>query len=525
MRPICRFFNSARGCRNGDTCNFRHAEVKEGDPKRLFSGGGLGDAAPCRYFAADSWCPYGERCWYSHKSLKQPKVNQTRKTAGQALVAAQEVPTPEQQQADKVKEEGNALYRAGKFEEAISHYTSAIGSSLPGAEHYPHTFCSGIYDAEPTYYTNRAAAYISQKQFPLALADCEKARTLQASKPDVKTLLRYARCQLALGATTSALGTLQMARKAQPGIGKVADYKSLKEKADKMQRLSREVGDARRDKRWKSGLHLIMYLLGMLECRYEDTTPHILVWDVEFQIATRLFQQALDTLNTLVGREEKNVEYLELKARAQFFLNRPAEAVATLKKALQIKKDDCNLLTLLLRVQSCETSKEDGNRAFRKDDWTIAAGKYTAALQSVGSSSADGDGGIMRAILLSNRAAAYAKMGAGKLAAALDDLEESVRLHPQNWKAFRSLGRLWVMKGQWKNAARDFKSAIEILSDMMGANAAARRELEEELQKAKIELKCGSKRSHYGEQFCLFYDKVAELSLRSSQCVSNAILR
>jgi Zinc finger C-x8-C-x5-C-x3-H type (and similar) len=137
-RPICRFFNSARGCRNGDACKFQHVLAKENDLKRLSSEGGLADAAPCRNFAEKGWCPYGERCWYSHKPLVQPKVKLKHQAAGQAPVVTQgalqpkvaEPPSPEQQRADQVKEEGNVLYRAGNYEEAVSRYTSTLGSQI-----------------------------------------------------------------------------------------------------------------------------------------------------------------------------------------------------------------------------------------------------------------------------------------------------------------------------------------------------------------------------------------------------------
>lgn len=145
-RPICRFFNSGRGCRNGDACNFRHVLVKENDSRQLSSEGGLTDTAPCRNFAEAGWCPYGERCWYSHKLSKQSKNKPKNKTSGQVPAAAQgalppqaaDSPDPEQHLADQVNDEGNELYQAGKYEEAISHYTSAIGSSSLGAEHDPH---------------------------------------------------------------------------------------------------------------------------------------------------------------------------------------------------------------------------------------------------------------------------------------------------------------------------------------------------------------------------------------------------
>jgi len=145
-RPICRFFNSSRGCRNGDACNFRHVLVNDNDPKRS-SKVGLADPGPCRNFAKTGRCAYGERCWYSHKTSIESKEKPKRKTVAQVpsavrealLPKAAEPPGPEQQRADKVKEEGNALYRAGNYEEAIARYTSAIGPSSLGAEHNLHS--------------------------------------------------------------------------------------------------------------------------------------------------------------------------------------------------------------------------------------------------------------------------------------------------------------------------------------------------------------------------------------------------
>ena len=101
--------------------------------------------------------------------------------------------------------------------------------------------------------------------------------------------------------------------------------------------------NARRDQRWESGVYMFSPPLGMLEGQYEDTAPHLIVWDMEFRIATQRFQSALETLKMLLEKREKNVESLMFKGRALFLLNRPAEA-------------------LLLRIQGCGPSKENGHR-------------------------------------------------------------------------------------------------------------------------------------------------------------------
>lgn len=54
-------------------------------------------------------------------------------------------------------------------------------------------------DKEPNYLTNRAACYMALKRYKAALEDCQSAAQLQRTNPQPKTLLRLARCQLALG--------------------------------------------------------------------------------------------------------------------------------------------------------------------------------------------------------------------------------------------------------------------------------------------------------------------------------------
>lgn len=87
-RAICWFYNSARGCRNGNACNFRHVQELSSEDD------GLAAAAPCRNFARVGYCSFGERCWYSHEPQMQPEVEQKREIAGQAPVAAQEAALP-----------------------------------------------------------------------------------------------------------------------------------------------------------------------------------------------------------------------------------------------------------------------------------------------------------------------------------------------------------------------------------------------------------------------------------------------
>jgi DnaJ family protein C protein 7 len=122
--------------------------------------------------------------------------------------------------AEQVKEQGNTAFKAKNYSEAIDLYSKAIGTCssvcqlllmADSAEPW-----LDLTSTEPAYFTNRAAAYMALKKFKPALADCQQAASLQSSSPSTKTLIRLARCQLALASSVAALSTLRTVLELEP---------------------------------------------------------------------------------------------------------------------------------------------------------------------------------------------------------------------------------------------------------------------------------------------------------------------
>ncbi|OAD61432.1 Mitochondrial import receptor subunit TOM70 [Eufriesea mexicana] len=84
------------------------------------------------------------------------------------------------EKAQKLKAEGNELFKIGKYDEAISHYNNAI--KICPIENT---------EALATFYQNRAAAYEQLKKYSSVKADCTKA--LELNPRYAKALLRRAR--------------------------------------------------------------------------------------------------------------------------------------------------------------------------------------------------------------------------------------------------------------------------------------------------------------------------------------------
>lgn len=86
------------------------------------------------------------------------------------------------------------------------------------------------------------------------------------------------------------------------------------------------------------------------------------------------------------------------------------EAQDQVQYALKLVPNHPPARALLRRINLVHRLKEEGNTAFKAQDYELAILKYTAALGEVGEDENEGKGGIMRAILLSNRATALLKV-------------------------------------------------------------------------------------------------------------------
>lgn len=99
--------------------------------------------------------------------------------------------------ADAYKDKGNEFYKNNIFDSAIKMYTKAIKM-----------------DPTPTYYTNRAAAYLQIKNYRLALNDCMSA--IAEDDKNVKAHFRASQAHLGLGEITDARKKLDRALELSP---------------------------------------------------------------------------------------------------------------------------------------------------------------------------------------------------------------------------------------------------------------------------------------------------------------------
>ena len=112
-----------------------------------------------------------------------------------------------------LKEEGNRLFKSGKYTEASSKYTEAIEKYSTGSDGN---------DEMVILRRNRAACFLKTKQYDEAIADC--LRALEISPSDVKALYRLAQAQEGQEKVQEALQTLKKLMTIDPKNAEVHQF-------------------------------------------------------------------------------------------------------------------------------------------------------------------------------------------------------------------------------------------------------------------------------------------------------------
>eukprot|EP00483_Globobulimina_turgida_P002129 UN02131 len=109
--------------------------------------------------------------------------------------------------AEKLKEDANADYKSGDTRAAIKKVSSAIG----------------LHPTNKIYYSNRILMYLNNKQYDLALADCQTIRELDPKSMYIKGHYLRGLTLLKLKKYKNAASAFQTVVKLNPVIKKATD--------------------------------------------------------------------------------------------------------------------------------------------------------------------------------------------------------------------------------------------------------------------------------------------------------------
>ncbi|KAL7009968.1 hypothetical protein EMMF5_000877 [Cystobasidiomycetes sp. EMM_F5] len=173
---------------------------------------------------------------------------------------------------------------------------------------------------------------VALKRYKHALQDCQNAANLQSSNPQVKTLNRLARCQIALGQVDTADRTLAEVLAQEP-----ANSQALADRA-RVAKIRGDLSNVGREKSKREWTY-VLYGLDSLE-REVDTPP--LPWRimrVEAYLGKRRVDDAASLASDLLRANTSDPDVLWVRGLVFFNQGNTGQAIAHAQQALRNDPD------------------------------------------------------------------------------------------------------------------------------------------------------------------------------------------
>ncbi|GAA5941990.1 tetratricopeptide repeat protein [Sporobolomyces koalae] len=369
------------------------------------------------------------------------------------------------------KDLGNSAYKKGDYPTATRYYTHAI-------------------ELDPTnssYLLNRAAAKMGSGSYSSALEDCLSVQAIQGKDKSsdggvqAKTYLRTAKCQLALGLVGPAQQSLQEAFRLEPSNRAIVTERT---RADRISGHVERIKDNLDKKDWS--MVLLAVDAAVRELGEGGSSPREWRgWKVEALVGKKRYDEAAGLAADLLRLDPKQPEPLYLRGVCLYYQGQHDQAIKHCQEALRNDPDFSKARTLMKRVRALDQLKEAGNTLFKEQKTTEAIEKYTEAIDF------DPENETIRAVLLSNRAAAYLRLK--EYASSISDCTLCLSLNSQYFKALRTRARAYLAQEEYEDAVRDFKAAFELAPS--GSNDETM--LKKEVKEAEQKLKRSKMKDHY----------------------------
>ncbi|RVD82980.1 uncharacterized protein DFL_007385 [Arthrobotrys flagrans] len=363
------------------------------------------------------------------------------------------------------KDLGNDFFKKKNYTSAIAEYTKAISADPLNA----------------TYFNNRAAAFMSNGDYRMALDDCKEADRLQ---PGVdKTLLRMSRILTSMGRPKEALellDTYSSSRNGQAPKGVSASDRSLPQ-----QMLSHI----------QSAQSSLLSGSGSMTLHALDRAERLLGNGAEVPKKWRLMRaegnlkignvnslgEAQNVVMSLLRQNSKDPDALVMRGRILYAQGENAKAAQHFQEALRCDPDFKDARVYLKRAKELDKKKEMGNEAFKKGDFENARILYSEAL------GVDPENKGTNAKIYQNRAMTLAKLKCYD--DAISDCNAALKLDPTYTKAKRTRAKVLGQAGKWEEAVRELKALYD--SNPQDGT------LPKEIRQAELELKKSLRKDYY----------------------------
>jgi len=357
--------------------------------------------------------------------------------------------------AEDRKEEGNQLYKAKKYLEALNKYSQAID----------------LCPENPAYYGNRAACHMMLSQYHKALEDAKTAVNLDNNF--IKGFVRMAKCCVLLGEIPSAKQAMERGLRLEPSS---KAFESEIHNCKLLEKQQTEINSAYEAKDYRKALFHVEQSLNIALA-----SKRLKVKKAECLAYLGRYVEAQNIANDLLRSDSMNADAMYVRGLCLYYEDFVDKAFTHFQQVLRLAPDHQMAKDTYKRAKSLKQTKEEGNLAFKSSNWTKAHELYSQALQI------DPCNKATNAKLYFNRATVAAKLK--KFQDSIADCDEAVKLDDKYLKAFVRRGKSYLELEKYEEAVRDF----EQVNKMERGN----HEYRQLLSNAKLELKKSKRKDYY----------------------------
>lgn len=358
-------------------------------------------------------------------------------------------------ESEKIKDDGNKLFKEKKYNEALEKYSRAI-SMRP---------------TYPVFYGNRSACYMMLSQFPQALQDAKYS--VQLDDKFLKGYSRILKCSIAIGDLVSARQAAEKYKEIDPKsttiLEEVSTLAKLTTQQDAFEKAF-ELKDYRKS---------LFCLDKVLEIATHSRRTKLL--RAECLAYLGRYSEAQEVANEILRSENLNADAVYVRGLCLYYEDNIEKAFTHFQQTLRLAPDHSKAKDVYRKAKMLKLKKEEGNTAFKAGQLTSAHSLYTEALQI------DSCNKVTNAKLYFNRATVLAKLNQIKESAS--DCTSALNLDPSYYKAMFRRAKCHMDLEMYEEAVRDYELASKI--------EPGNHEVLQELQHAKLELKKSKRKDYY----------------------------
>ncbi|XP_003701178.1 tetratricopeptide repeat protein 2 [Megachile rotundata] len=356
--------------------------------------------------------------------------------------------------ANKKNQAAKELHFLNKYDKALILYSELIE----------------LWPDNALYYANRAACYIMLGKYRDALVNARKS--MQLDPKSFKAYVRVIKCCLILGEIMEAETTLSKLIELDPENEAISGAKwSLKI----VQQFIKDAEAAYAAKDYRK----VVYCMDRC-CDISTSCTRFKLTKAECLAFLGRYQDAQNIVNDILHFDKQNVDAMCIRAVCLYFQDNIDKAFAYFQQILRLAPDHAKTLEIYKKAKSLKKKKEEGNAAYKKEQYQEAYKLYSEAL------AIDPQNIVTNAKLHFNKAIVAAKLG--RLNESVIECTEALKLDENYLKALLRRAASYMELEDYEKAVYDLEKACKIDKS---------RDNRRLLMEAKVALKKSKRKDYY----------------------------